>query len=71
MNGGDDGTRTRGLCRDVRNSLVTKVTQGEHEDAGFFDSSVFEAAEREGVEVLKRFLREGLPGGLSEEGGRG
>jgi hypothetical protein len=39
---------------------VTKVTQGEREDAGFFDSSVFEAAERESVDALKRFLREGL-----------
>jgi MTH538 TIR-like domain (DUF1863) len=44
----------------VRNSWVTKVAQGEHEDAGFFDSSVFEAKEREGVEILKRFLRDGL-----------
>ena len=44
----------------VRNSWVTKVTQGEREDAGFFDSSVFEAAQRDGDEVLKRFLREGL-----------
>lgn len=44
----------------VRNSWVTKVAQGEREDAGFFDSSVFEANEREGVEILKRFLRDGL-----------
>lgn len=44
----------------VRNSWVTKVTQGEREDAGFFDSSVFEAAQREGDDVLKRFLRDGL-----------
>ena len=44
----------------VRNSWVTKVAQGEREDAGFFDSSVFEAKERESDEVLKRFLREGL-----------
>ena len=44
----------------VRNSWVTKVTQGEREDAGFFDSSVFEVAQREGDDVLKRFLREGL-----------
>lgn len=44
----------------VRNSWLTKVAQGEREDAGFFDSSVFEAKEREGVEILKRFLREGL-----------
>ena len=27
----------------VRNSWVTKVAQGSREDAGFFDSSVFEA----------------------------
>jgi hypothetical protein len=44
----------------VRNSWVTKVAQGEREDAGFFDNSVFEAKEREGVEILKRFLRDGL-----------
>lgn len=44
----------------VRNSWVAKVAQGEREDAGFFDSSVFEATEREGVEILKRFLRDGL-----------
>ena len=44
----------------VRNSWVTKVAQGERDDAGFFDSSVFEAAQRESDDVLKRFLREGL-----------
>lgn len=44
----------------VRNSWVTKVTQGEREDAGFFDSSVFEAAQRDGDDALKRFLQEGL-----------
>jgi len=44
----------------VRNSWVTKLTQGSRSDAGFFDSSVFEAAEREDPESLKRFLREGL-----------
>jgi hypothetical protein len=44
----------------VRNSWVTKVIQGQREDAGFFDSSVFEAKERESDLVLKRFLREGL-----------
>lgn len=44
----------------VRNSWVTKVTQGEREDAGFFDSSVFEAAQRDSDDALKRFLREGL-----------
>jgi hypothetical protein len=44
----------------VRNSWVTKVAQHEREDAGFFDSSVFEAAQRDGEENLKRFLREGL-----------
>ena len=44
----------------VRNSWVTKIAQGEREDAGFFDSSVFEAKQRESDEVLKRFLREGL-----------
>ena len=44
----------------VRNSWVTKLAQGEREDAGFFDSSVFEAAQRESDDALKRFLREGL-----------
>ena len=44
----------------VRNSWVTKVAQGERDDAGFFDSSVFEANQRESDEALKRFLREGL-----------
>jgi len=44
----------------VRNSWVTKVAQGEREDAGFFDSSVFEASKRESDDALKRFLREGL-----------
>jgi MTH538 TIR-like domain (DUF1863) len=44
----------------VRNSWVTKVAQGSREDAGFFDSSVFEANQRESDDALKRFLREGL-----------
>src|ERR1700739_2120311 len=44
----------------VRNSWVTKMAQGEREDAGFFDSSVFEAAQRKSDDVLKRFLRDGL-----------
>jgi hypothetical protein len=44
----------------VRNSWVTKVAKGERDDAGFFDSSVFEAAQRESDDVLKRFLRDGL-----------
>ena len=44
----------------VRNSWVTRVAQGDREDAGFFDSSVFEAAKRESDDALKRFLREGL-----------
>jgi hypothetical protein len=44
----------------VRNSWVTKVAQGERADAGFFDSSVFEASQRESDESLKRFLSEGL-----------
>ncbi len=44
----------------VRNSWVTKVAQGDREDAGFFDSSVFEASQRESDDSLKRFLREGL-----------
>jgi hypothetical protein len=44
----------------VRNSWVTKVAQGQREDAGFFDSSVFEAKERESEDALKRFLLDGL-----------
>jgi hypothetical protein len=44
----------------VRNSWVPKIAKGEREDAGFFDSSVFEAAQRESEDALKRFLREGL-----------
>ena len=44
----------------VRNSWVTKVAQGTRDDAGFFDSSVFEASRRESDDSLKRFLREGL-----------
>jgi hypothetical protein len=44
----------------VRNSWVTKVAQGAREDAGFFDSSVFESKQRESDESLKRFLREGF-----------
>jgi len=44
----------------VRNSWVTKVSQGERDDAGFFDSSVFEAVQRESDDTLKRFLRDGL-----------
>lgn len=44
----------------VRNSWVTKVARGERSSAGFFDSSVVEAAERESVETLKTFLRNGL-----------
>jgi hypothetical protein len=46
----------------VRNSWVTKVAQGTREDAGFFDSSVFEASQRESDDTLKRFLRDGLSG---------
>lgn len=42
----------------VRNSWVTQ----DRQDAGFFDASVFEAKRREGVEILKRFLREALNG---------
>jgi hypothetical protein len=46
----------------VRNSWVAKVAQGTREEAGFFDSSVFEASQRESDDSLKRFLREGLGG---------
>jgi hypothetical protein len=44
----------------VRNSWVAKVAQGERQDAGFFDSSVFEASKRESDDALRRFIREGL-----------
>lgn len=44
----------------MRNAWVTKVAQGQRQDAGFFDSSVFESKRRENDEVLKRFLVEGL-----------
>ena len=37
-----------------------ELVQGSREDAAFFDSSVFEAAEPEDPESLKRFLRQGL-----------
>lgn len=44
----------------VRNSWVTKVSSGDRQSAGFFDSSVFESKQRESDEVLRQFLREGL-----------
>ena len=50
----------------VRNSWVTKVAQGTRDDAGFFDSSVFEASQRESDDSLKRFLREGLNSPLTK-----
>ena len=43
----------------VRNSWVTKP---DRVDAGFFDSSVFEATKRTGETALKRFLDAGLKG---------
>ena len=43
----------------MRNSWVTKP---DREEAGFFDSSVFEASKRHGDAALKRFLDEGLKG---------
>jgi hypothetical protein len=43
----------------VRNSWVTKEDRTE---SGFFDSSVFEAKERESEEALKIFLRDGMNG---------
>ncbi len=49
---------------DVSRAFVVRnawVTQGR-EDAGFFDSSVFEAKKRESPDALKRFLREGIDG---------
>lgn len=36
------------------------VVTDNHEDRGFFDSSVFEANKRESEDALKRFLREAL-----------
>lgn len=44
----------------VRNSWVGGGGDGRRADAGFFDSSVFEATKRIGDDSLKRFLREGL-----------
>ncbi len=44
----------------VRNAWVTKIKQGDREDARFFDGAVFEASQRESDESLKRFLRDGL-----------
>jgi hypothetical protein len=44
----------------ARNSWVTKVALGQRDDAGFFDSSVFEAKQRESDDALKVFLRQGL-----------
>lgn len=41
----------------VRNSWMTKP---DRSDAGFFDSSVFEASKRENDDALKNFLRKGL-----------
>ena len=43
----------------VRNSWVIKE---DREDAGFFDSSVFESKKRAGEDTLKRFLAEALDG---------
>ena len=43
----------------VRNSWVTQPTR---EDAGFFDSSVFESKKRTSDDALKRFLNDGLVG---------
>lgn len=43
----------------VRNSWVTKE---DRTDAGFFDSSVFEAKQRESKDALKNFLRDGMKG---------
>ncbi len=41
----------------VKNSWMTKPNR---EEAGFFNSSVFEASQRTGHEALKRFLIDGL-----------
>lgn len=43
----------------VRNSWVTKP---DREDAGFFDSSVFESKKRTSDDALKSFLADGLKG---------
>ncbi len=43
----------------VRNSWITK---DEREDAGFFDSSVFESKKKAGEDNLKRFLSDALNG---------
>lgn len=44
----------------VRNSWMTKASQGQRECAGFFDSSIFEEKAREDPDSLKRFLGESL-----------
>lgn len=46
-----------GRAQVVRNAWVTKA---DRTDAGFYDSSVFEASKKEGKEALKAFLRDGL-----------
>ena len=42
----------------VRNSWVVK--SNDKQDVGFFDSSVFEASQKQGDDALKGFLRDGL-----------
>lgn len=44
------------------NARNSRVVKSESAEEGFFDSSVFEASQREGDDNLKRFLREGLEG---------
>lgn len=44
------------------NARNSRVVKSESKEEGFFDSSVFEASQREGDDNLKRFLREGLEG---------
>ena len=51
--------------RDVHRAHIVRkswVTKPDREDAGFFDSSVFESKQRTSDDALKRFLNEGLIG---------
>lgn len=51
--------------RDVNRAFVVRnswLTRADREEAGFFDSSVFESKRRVGENALMRFLNEGLAG---------
>jgi hypothetical protein len=51
--------------RDVQRAQIVKnswITKPDRDDAGFFDSSVFESKKRTSDDALKRFLNEGMSG---------